>query len=535
MLRTLSRYQGVRKELDEIQQTLDSYTGGCTDGRTIGFIKSGSPSLTENLRDVFSRVAEYKSSLDHCFEDDVSLDRWMFVNLCDSEDCGDDDYYHRCGFVGTVYTLIHDGEKYYRSMDEKSYYSSPKAIFEKHVKVPLTKTSYTFKTEKYEVDPILQKYRTIAQYGDVEKKATLTDENIRKGHDIDLQKHTFVESRRTERDDFKYPPEQNGMISVSDSVISAVRKVFIKTTKMANVTVVPHKLNIYHEGDHFADHKDTPEPNLVATVVLLISGKSSDTILENKTPWGEGNMLIMFPDVLHRVNPVSEYRETLTFKVFSKWRPSVSADDFTGNPTHNLTEEDSRIFSKFEQFVDTGNSFAVLLQGEYTIDDITAHHAKINTSESSDQIRTFPFKGVDQKLATMMEIAKIKYGLDVFITPVILKCYSYDDCDNNRFDRDYEEVEIRPPTYNQSQTAGEIMTLSTEMMKEFEIPDELQDKFQSFPHIKHIYTLGYGDKTIGNALFERIEYNVHYGNEYRGTLTSTVYWHVVFCAVPQAK
>lgn len=531
MFRALERYHSLKKELDDTTAKLINYFETDKDAKTktLGYIKYGTPSLTETLNERFCDVEEHKSSLDHCFESHVSMNRWIMTEVC-CQEC-DDSMYHTCHYSGTIYTIVHEGDLYYRSLYEENTYQRSKPVFKKYVQ-----ESWSVK-QWCDVDPILQKYCTVAQYGDVAKKATLTDENVRKGYDIDLQKHKFMSSEKNGRREsygHKYLPEQNGMINVSKRLIEAITKAFIQETKMANITIVPYKLNIYREGDHFSDHKDTPEPNLVATIVLLISGKSSEMILENNTPWNTGNMLIMFPDVLHRVNPVSEYRETMTFKVYSKWQPT-KVQDFSTQP---LTEEDALIFAKFEQFVTTEKRFAVLMQGEYTIDDVSSYYANVNINDA-DKSRLFPYKGVDQKLATVMENFKAKYGYDVSIMPVVLKCYNYVDnydCDNDY----YERTEIKIPTENEDrssggQSAGEIMMLPVAMMEEFEIPRELQEKFQkNVSYVENIYTVGYGDKTIGKAIYERVVHNVHYGNEYRGTLSSTVYWNMVFYAVPRS-
>lgn len=514
--------------------------------------------LPELINESFRGILKRNHSIDHCFENEMSLKRWFEVCICSEHSAKQ--YTHKCEIYDNAYTITHNGVIYCRpiesdvSINRRSY-----PLLEKKLRIKSKSGSSRLVNETYEVDSILKHYYVNAQYGDIAKQATLVDERVRRGHEISLQNCAIVEEidRYTEinEDDMnnanavinEYFSDQNGKICISSELINKIHKNFVLEAKIANVEIVPYKLNFYHKGDYFIDHKDTPEENLIATIILLISGESYDMVLDSNNKWTTGRLLIMFPDVLHRVEPVSEYRETMTFKVFSKWKPTpfhvssnvindVIIDDvkFDDVKIDNVKIDDAivRILTKFENFVNVNNIFAVLLQNEYTLENVIAHNSN----------GIFPYKGVDQKLAEIMEIIKYKHKLNVIIVPVILECYRYTSVGNS--DRGYNEEELRSlagseslgeNTHELDQNACVISCFSKELLQEMFGFDEEKDadlinKLTKISRGINVYTIGYGDATIGKALYERITHNVHYGNEYKGTLTSAIYWHVVMYA-----
>jgi hypothetical protein len=515
MLKTLQRYTELKEELKRIESNMTKKNGNTIEtGRFIGYImhSHSEASLPENLSFTFRDVKPSEISLDRCFNQDVSLKRWYELEISGDRrygyDSDDED------FSDELYTIIHNGVCYSRYLrSEYGFYEDNSNKFQSLVKVKLSATSYKFKTEYHEVDDVLAPYSTVAEYGDIDKQKTMVDEKVRRGKDIDLSKHKFVDHElnhpKGRNDSPIYPPEQNGMIQVSGSLIQYIKKRFSKVTGMHNITVTPYKLNVYQNGDFFTDHQDTPEPNLVATVVILISGKSNAMVLEDSQKWEKGEMLIMFPDVLHRVDPVDEYRETMTFKVHSNWKPE---------PITSLTEVDKDVLNiadRVERFIIINKNFAVLLQNEYTLEDLINHY--------SETANVFPYKGVDQTLIQVMKVLETRYGFKLALIPVIINCYDYSD--HTDYDKGYDSTEIRIASGRGGQNAGAVHALSESSLKEFEIPENLKDKFTDVPYVRSLYTLGYGDNYIGQALYDVVTHNVHYGNEYRGTLTSSVYFH----------
>lgn len=77
----------------------------------------------------------------------------------------------------------------------------------------------------------------------------------------------------------------------------------------ADVRVVPKKLLIYREGDHFAEHRDTPSGTLVGTAVLCLAardGRDNEQKLHigaHSYHMHAGDLALFYPDVPHAVTP----------------------------------------------------------------------------------------------------------------------------------------------------------------------------------------------------------------------------------------
>ena len=99
----------------------------------------------------------------------------------------------------------------------------------------------------------------------MEKQKTRVDETVRKGFDICVD---------------------NENLKVSSYLIQKIKELFVRDMGVENIEIVPYKLNIYEKGDFFAEHRDTPEDRLIATVVLHITGDYSCMEVDGKK-WTE--------------------------------------------------------------------------------------------------------------------------------------------------------------------------------------------------------------------------------------------------------
>ena len=129
------------------------------------------------------------------------------------------------------------------------------------------------------------------------------------------------------------------VLEVSSSLVKNLQDAWqeSKLLFLKAVTIVPYKLNLYKKGDYFPQHLDTPETNLIATMVVslhcdyvqnvttaLIVRDKHWIVRENsygfRLPW-----CAFFTDVVHEAPESQANRATLTFKVF--WNPSNPSEE----------------------------------------------------------------------------------------------------------------------------------------------------------------------------------------------------------------
>lgn len=134
-----------------------------------------------------------------------------------------------------------------------------------------------------------------ACYGDNEKQETRIDETVRKGRDITSDK-----------------------FRVCDEIIESLRKAFCVQFRLHDVKITPYKINIYNPGDFFNIHRDHPEPKLLGTIILHISGDQKSFYVEDELWDAEKyNVCMFYNDVPHQVKATTESRITISFKVYS--------------------------------------------------------------------------------------------------------------------------------------------------------------------------------------------------------------------------
>lgn len=355
-----------------------------------------------------------------------------------------------------------------------------------------------YKTSNYtreNMKKILDKHKKPAVFGDIVNQETRVDPKIRKGFDVLIDQEKIY-------------------VLVTDKLST----IFRDRTGIKNFRIVPYKINIYEAGDFFVEHRDTPEKDLIATAVVHVDGDYGTMVIDGYT-WYEmcGDVLFFYPEVLHEVKPVPNYRETITFKVYK-----------TGNLSNvALPENTNEITKRFVKRVDTTKSFGILLQNGYNYYDILCEDADITGS----------LKGHDQKILDIVkEIGKTNY----YFVPVIT-VVNYDNLDEDYYhyissdDEDYEYDEeseerrkIRIKTSKNQETYDgtkdeiyiiNVHNINSDYQKILSEQRNMNVKtIQKMP----VYYLGKGFK-VG----ERTRYNVFIGNQHTGKLEEDIYMNVL--------
>jgi hypothetical protein len=150
-----------------------------------------------------------------------------------------------------------------------------------------------------------------APFGDVATQTTRVDPAVRRGRELRADVHW----------------------TVTQKFCNKLAKEWCKESMLPSaVTVVPYKMSLYREGDGFAEHSDTPAPQLVGTILvgLLEQDKGwqkkheegaffirHDGLVGRWSADGGGwvQVLMFYADCPHRVE-ASCRRATLSFKVF---------------------------------------------------------------------------------------------------------------------------------------------------------------------------------------------------------------------------
>lgn len=143
-----------------------------------------------------------------------------------------------------------------------------------------------------------------ACYGDNEKQETRIDETVRKGRDITSDK-----------------------FHVCDDILDTLRKAFCVQFRVCDVKITPYKINLYDPGDFFNVHRDHPEPKLLGTILLHVSGDQKSFYVEDELWDAEKyNVCMFYNDVPHQVKATSESRITISFKVYSVAKSQIPSE-----------------------------------------------------------------------------------------------------------------------------------------------------------------------------------------------------------------
>jgi hypothetical protein len=149
----------------------------------------------------------------------------------------------------------------------------------------------------------------IAGYGDAKTLETKTDPEVRSSKEIT-------------------------QIEVCPEITSNIEQNWSKIMYPKKVKAIPYKLNLYLGEDHFEEHLDTPDKNLVGTALVSLSsgGQSSafsisDVNRKQKHYWGKysPNCIMFYTDCPHRVESgnLKDVRATLAFKIYASENQEV--------------------------------------------------------------------------------------------------------------------------------------------------------------------------------------------------------------------
>jgi hypothetical protein len=157
----------------------------------------------------------------------------------------------------------------------------------------------------------IYKCSDIATYGNLDVMATEINKEVRSGKDLYA-------------DSFEVDPK----------LINKLRNVWVKNMyplmklDRDKIKIVPYKINLYSDGDHFKNHTDTPDTDLIGTILISLNSKrykdlGGNLLLDDKKftwdPYTIGNWCAFYTDINHEVEPVKGnwVRCTMAFKVFS--------------------------------------------------------------------------------------------------------------------------------------------------------------------------------------------------------------------------
>ena len=379
-------------------------------------------------------------------------------------------------------------------------------------------------TKNQEINEIMKKLRKDAQYGDLESLETKTDKKIRKGYDIDL----------TNR-------EIQKIIGIENELIRELEKLFSDNMKMYNIMITPYKINIYEKGDFFEPHTDSPEKNLLGTIVFHVSGDYDCMMVEN-TIWTKdhGNVLMFYTDVLHQVNPVKSNRQTITFKVWSRCDTTNNNEKLTENPEYR------RIIKELAYRVPADENFSVLLQNGYIFDNVFVD----TKTENIYQTLTHNLKGNDQ---TIYDIALI-LGYNIRFVPVIVENrtkINRHDQTFNESDSDSEAEWVDAENYTLGgQAKIKVIDTYTYSLCEGN-PEEINNSLNIYSAGKKMLCALYGiskteakilhdkmyDLNISNIYYMGLGYkigshkrrNMLIGNQCTGSAKDNVYLNIMMC------
>jgi len=424
---------------------------------------------------------------------------------------------HKC--IGDIFSDQNNATRYYFDTFDDEYQSFYKVINPNKTEMDKygqkKKYLYRYSAVRSNIDNIekiktaLSPFKKVAEFGDIATQQTRIDENIRKGFDVVI--------------------DQNNVVT---DITDTLREIFYEKTGIRNIKVEPYKINIYEKGDFFAEHRDSPSRDLIATIVVHIDGEYDSMVIDGKT-WRstDGNILIFYSDVLHEIKPVTNYRETMTFKVFiTKTLSDVIAPESYGS---------KMIFSpgigdtaqKIAKRINISKQFGILLQNGYTYLDIEEYSD--SGSDADSDVRTL--KGVDNDIVNAIK----ELGFTYRFVPVIVKDvemvnkYSnyYSNSSDSEADSESEDMkstdEHVKTRFNPSRKEPSYEGFPDEIdnLSIYNICPELREKIRnSSDEVASIpvYYLGKGFR-VG----ERTRRNVYIGNQYSGHIEENIYLNVL--------
>jgi len=210
--------------------------------------------------------------------------------------------------------------------------------------------------------------------------------------------------------------EKNKRI-VNVSITHRLHEIFCENMNIHNIKIVPYKINIYEKGDFFVEHVDSPEKDLLATIVVHVCGNYECMYIDEELWYDyDGDIAMFYTDVKHEIKPVANYRQTITFKVYSTPVVYKSLDN-----EHHDKIVDRMIDHKFN----VDEDFCVLLQNGYMFYNIGDDIGNVYNN----------LKGNDK---TLYEIMK-KLGYNIRFVPVVVKSSQNIDRDS-RYCDDSEHI-----------------------------------------------------------------------------------------------
>lgn len=306
-----------------------------------------------------------------------------------------------------------------------------------------------------------------AEFGSISDQKTICDEKIRKGKSIKIDGKT---------------------VDIPDEFKKRIEKIFFEETHLPSCNIVPYKINIYETGDFFVLHKDSPEENLIATIVVNLQGPTSEFYIDGKQWDKKYNICIFYADVEHEVKSVTAYRETLIFKVYKNSTLTIPPE---------LANENKELLEKL-QSINFEKNVGFILQNQYT----------------QENIDNFSLKGVDKKIYDALSlIRKIRF------IPVIMKDKFFIDeiCFENK--KDFESVEIKPRDTQDYLGDIKVMQVNDSII-------ELLDLKKYDIKVDKIYCLDKKSLKIS----DKMKMHAYIGNQYTGTLVSNYYLSIMIIA-----
>lgn len=366
--------------------------------------------------------------------------------------------------------------------------------------------------DKYETtlvskQQLIQKLAVPARYGDVNANATLSNPEIRKGLELEID---------------------NINVKINPLLLQHLYTIVRKTLSIPlysnTLRIVPYKIHFYKEGDFFVPHRDSPEKDLLATIVVNLKGDSSCFVINSNVSWlpDQGNVCIFYTDFLHEIKPVTGERETITFRVFSDKQRELQNeddddDDYNSSCNNFVTDSDllQKILSEHQKF-------GVLLQHGYI-----AQHLHLS------EIR---FKGLDLVLFNFLKQWELESKLNFryHIQPVVVVQTSLGDAYSSR------------PSYSSSESEEEdgVVTKYRERINLYNFNND-QDlrRYLTIANLDSYFMDLLNDKT--NNLFrplaplpvfylgkgymvgEKKSCNVHIGNQNTGEMFQNIYLNLL--------
>jgi hypothetical protein len=293
----------------------------------------------------------------------------------------EDEQYDRYFCLGSLFEKVNRPQIAFANIrNELLYIVSPSKIQNNTLSDQKDIHVYTYmnQKERQELNNILKLLRKQAQFGDILAQETRTDPTIRKGYDIDLT-----------------DPIIKQIIHFGYRIEEDLADLFSEKMKIYDVRVTPYKINIYEKGDFFNEHFDTPEKNLIGTIIIHVDGDYNcmtienvlwDSMTLNDVLWEQnlGNVLMFYTDVLHKVNPVPSYRQTITFKVWSKCVSNNKEfiDQIQNN--NEITPLYKEIIDEMSHRINLNENFSVLLQNGYMFDNVITVNNNYDSDSESD-------------------------------------------------------------------------------------------------------------------------------------------------------